>query len=193
MPNTWCPRLRRRRRPLPRSRAFLMPISASNCVRPSTAQITKACAASGQPAGLNPISPLIELDQSEHPIRMAILRLESRNSRRVGSSSRGTEGSNPSPSSGESAANLTSSGSFWRRSAMRIGAALDRCPVSLSGDRGFESCSLQRRVYCKPDFLDRGAEKTISTKRCRPRSVDLVVLHRDLGFPTSPMVRARPE
>jgi hypothetical protein len=107
MPNTWCPRLRRRRRPLPRSRAFLMPISASNCVRPSTAQITKACAASGQPAGLNPISPLIELDQSEHPIRMAILRLESRNSRRVGSSSRGTEGSNPSPSRKESTANLT--------------------------------------------------------------------------------------
>jgi hypothetical protein len=25
--------------------------------------------------------------------------------------------------------------------------------VSLSGDRGFESCSLQRRVSCEPDFL----------------------------------------
>ena len=30
MANTWCPRLRRRRRPLPRSRAFLMPVSESN-------------------------------------------------------------------------------------------------------------------------------------------------------------------
>jgi hypothetical protein len=30
MANTWCPRLRRRRRPLPRSRAFLMLISESN-------------------------------------------------------------------------------------------------------------------------------------------------------------------
>ena len=27
-----------------------------------------------------------------------------------------------------------------------------------TGDRGFESCSLQRRVSCEPDFLDRGAE-----------------------------------
>ena len=27
-----------------------------------------------------------------------------------------------------------------------------------TGDRGFESCSLQRRVHCEPDFLDQGAE-----------------------------------
>jgi hypothetical protein len=76
----------------------------------------------------------------------------------------GTEGSNPSPSSGESAANLTSSGSFWRRSAMRIGAALDRCPVSLSGDRGFESCSLQRRVRNEPSPGEEG------TGACRPKA-----------------------
>jgi hypothetical protein len=28
----------------------------------------------------------------------------------------------------------------------------------MPGDRGFESISLQRRVRCEPDFLDRGAE-----------------------------------
>ena len=28
----------------------------------------------------------------------------------------------------------------------------------LAGNRGFESTSLQRRVSCEPDFLDRGAE-----------------------------------
>jgi hypothetical protein len=27
---------------------------------------------------------------------------------------------------------------------------------SLTGDRGFESCSLQRRGCCEPDFLDHG-------------------------------------
>ena len=31
------------------------------------------------------------------------------------------------------------------------------CPFA-TGDRGFESCFLQRRVSCEPDFLDRGAE-----------------------------------
>jgi hypothetical protein len=33
----------------------------------------------------------------------------------------------------------------------------------LTGDRGFESCSLQRRVNCKPDFLDQGT--AIEAKR----------------------------
>src|SRR5712671_1162063 len=27
-----------------------------------------------------------------------------------------------------------------------------------TGDRGFESCSLHRRVTCEPDFLDQGAD-----------------------------------
>jgi hypothetical protein len=53
---------------------------------------------------------------------------------------RGTEGSNPSPSSGESAANLTSS---IRRQSRSV--------VFLAGDRGSESFSLQQRVSCEPE------------------------------------------
>src|SRR5260370_21756782 len=30
--------------------------------------------------------------------------------------------------------------------------------VSLTGDRGFESCSLHQRVRCEPDSLDQSAE-----------------------------------
>src|SRR5260370_42540653 len=39
--------------------------------------------------------------------------------------------------------------------------------VFLTGDRGFESISLHRRVYCKPDFLDQG----ISTMSGSPQSM----------------------
>src|ERR1700730_8358399 len=70
--------------------------------------------------------------------------------------SRGTEGSNPSPSSGESGANHgCAKGSASRclhprrrltgyvRAVLRL---LSRRP----GDRGFESCFLQRRVRSEP-------------------------------------------
>src|SRR6476659_8518041 len=30
--------------------------------------------------------------------------------------------------------------------------------LTVEGDRGFESTSLQRRVHCEPDFLNQGAE-----------------------------------
>ena len=56
----------------------------------------------------------------------------------------GTEGSNPSPSSEESGANLIS---HYRA-----------LPI-FAGDRGFESGFLQRGVNCEPDFLTRGSMK----------------------------------
>jgi hypothetical protein len=40
-----------------------------------------------------------------------------------------------------------------------VASHLPECTeLTVEGDRGFESCSLQRRVSCEPDFLDRGAE-----------------------------------
>jgi hypothetical protein len=76
----------------------------------------------------------------------------------------GTEGSNPPPSSGESAANLTSS---IRRQSRSV--------VSLAGDRGFESFSLQQRVKHTPiiptnaaDLKRSPSEATTSVRRQRP-------------------------
>src|SRR6267143_2996894 len=31
--------------------------------------------------------------------------------------------------------------------------------ILLTGDRGFEAVSLQRRVFCEPDFLDQGCAR----------------------------------
>ena len=45
-----------------------------------------------------------------------------------------------------------------RQTAMGDGTAVSETGADLLGNRGFESISLQRRVSCEPDFLDRGAE-----------------------------------
>jgi hypothetical protein len=46
--------------------------------------------------------------------------------------------------------------SRWRRGSV----ARVRCTeLTVEGDRGFESCSLQRGVSCEPDFLDQGCAR----------------------------------
>jgi hypothetical protein len=51
---------------------------------------------------------------------------------------------------------------------------------SLTGDRGFESISLQRRVFCEPDFLDQGCARAPD----RYLVGDLVSMIPTLGTPT---------
>ena len=79
---------------------------------------------------------------------------------------RGTEGSNPSPSSGESGTNRAAAGDGMAQRAEEIGLTHSvyltprgnerqgpTTELSVPRDRGFESGSLQRRVHCEPDFL----------------------------------------
>src|SRR5947199_2598234 len=56
----------------------------------------------------------------------------------------------------------------------------ERKPSCLSGDRGFESCSLQRGVRCEPDFggESHGISPTPTQRRFSARN-DLVILDLD--------------
>jgi hypothetical protein len=80
---------------------------------------------------------------------------------------RGTEGSNPSLSSGESLANLTFGAASHRR---RIPSMIVGVPTSgasfLTGDRGFESGSLQQRVRLSQEPIFVGQEPRLSARVC---------------------------
>jgi hypothetical protein len=66
-----------------------------------------------------------------------------------------------------------------------------------TGDRGFESTSLQRGVHCEPDSLrfmvDRGLLATpakFSPKKCPECLSDVPIAARRCAFCTSPLIEA---